>query len=538
MLKITEISISFKVFYEIFSTQAVFCVSVAVCAIYLDNYRKGCSFAPMNDESPQKIVTEQEREQNERLMRFGELMLGFLDYTPNESQSMLIAAFSRFCLFSPSDSVFLLNGYAGTGKTSMTGALVKTLAYINRKTILLAPTGRAAKVFSEYSEASAFTIHRKIYRQKSYSPEYGNFSIAENKYSNAVFIVDEASMIGNASSEGATFGTGRLLDDLIHYVYSGNNCRLIILGDNAQLPPVGFEESPALSAKVLAGYGLTVYPFSLTEVVRQGQDSGILDNATRFRNAIDRYQSGTLRALKPPRLRLGGFTDIEMLSSEYLLEKISDCYDRDGISDTIIITRSNKRATLFNLGIRNQILYREDELVSGDLLLVAKNNYYWSEEYEQVDFIANGDVARVARVRGTHKMYGFRFADVTLEFPDHQVEIDAKVILDALTTDAPALTHEQNGNLFMEVQQELEGDKRARYRALKKHPYFNALQVKYGYTVTCHKAQGGQWKNVFIDMGAIPDDSLVSLDFYRWLYTALTRATQHVYLINSRLEWI
>ncbi len=492
----------------------------------------------MNDESPQKIVTEQEREQNERLMRFGELMLGFLDYTPNESQSMLIAAFSRFCLFSPSDSVFLLNGYAGTGKTSMTGALVKTLAYINRKTILLAPTGRAAKVFSEYSEASAFTIHRKIYRQKSYSPEYGNFSIAENKYSNAVFIVDEASMIGNASSEGATFGTGRLLDDLIHYVYSGNNCRLIILGDNAQLPPVGFEESPALSAKVLAGYGLTVYPFSLTEVVRQGQDSGILDNATRFRNAIDRYQSGTLRALKPPRLRLGGFTDIEMLSSEYLLEKISDCYDRDGISDTIIITRSNKRATLFNLGIRNQILYREDELVSGDLLLVAKNNYYWSEEYEQVDFIANGDVARVARVRGTHKMYGFRFADVTLEFPDHQVEIDAKVILDALTTDAPALTHEQNGNLFMEVQQELEGDKRARYRALKKHPYFNALQVKYGYTVTCHKAQGGQWKNVFIDMGAIPDDSLVSLDFYRWLYTALTRATQHVYLINSRLEWI
>ncbi len=493
----------------------------------------------MNDDLRENIPTARERETDEKMLKFGEIMLGFLSYEPNASQSMLIAAFSRFCLFSPSDSVFLLNGYAGTGKTSMTGALVKALSYINRKTILLAPTGRAAKVFSEYSGASAFTIHRKIYRQKSYSPEYGNFSIAENKYSNAVFIVDEASMIGNAAAaEGAAFGTGRLLDDLVHYVYSGNNCRLIILGDNAQLPPVGFDESPALSEKVLAGYGLNVFPFSLTDVVRQGQDSGVLENATRFRNAIDRMQRGTLLQLLAPRLRLSGYHDIEMLSSEYLLEKISDCYDRDGIADTIIITRSNKRATLFNLGIRNQILYREDELVSGDLLLVAKNNYFWSEEYEQMDFIANGDMARVSRVRGSHKMYGFRFADVTLEFPDHEVEIDAKVILDALTTDAPALTREQSDRLFIEVQQELEGDKRARYRALKKHPYFNALQVKYGYTVTCHKAQGGQWRNVFIDMGAIPDDSLVSIDFYRWLYTALTRASKHVYLINSRLEWI
>lgn len=232
------------------------------------------------------------------------------------------------------------------------------------------------------------------------------------------------------------------------------------------------------------------------------------------------------------------YPDIENISSEYLLEKISDCYDRDGISDTIIITRSNWRATQFNLGVRNQVLYREEELVSGDLLLVAKNNYFWSEEYEGLDFIANGDVARVTRVRGSHEMYGFRFADVTMELPDHDVEIDARVILDALTTDAPALTREQSERLFMEVQSELEGDKRARYRALKKHEYFNALQVKYGYTVTCHKAQGGQWKNVFIDMGAIPDDSLTTLDFYRWLYTALTRATEHVYLINSRLEWV
>ena len=471
-----------------------------------------------------------------QMMNFGEVMLGYLRYTPNEAQTTLIAAFARFCLTSPSDSVFLLNGYAGTGKTSMTGALVKTLCHLNRKTVLLAPTGRAAKVFSAYSGYPAYTIHRKIYRQKSYSPEYGNFAVADNKHVDTVFIVDEASMVGNASAEGAAFGSGRLLDDLVHYVYSGTNCRLIMLGDTAQLPPVGFEESPALDAKILSAYGLAVYGFSLTDVVRQGDGSGILDNATRLRNAIGLYRSGKLHELRQPRLRLSGYDDIEVISSEYLLEKISDCYDRDGIGETIIITRSNKRATLFNLGIRSQVLYREEELVSGDMLLVAKNNYYWSEEYEGLDFIANGDVARVSRVSGMRKLYGFRFADVTMEFPDHDVEIDARVILDALTTDAPALTREQSEMLFMAVQEELEGDKRTRYRALKKHGYFNALQVKYGYTITCHKAQGGQWKNVFIDMGAIPDDAMLTLDFFRWLYTALTRASKHVYLINSRLE--
>ena len=471
------------------------------------------------------------------LMKFGELMMGFLDYAPNEAQTTLIAAFARFCLTSPSDSVFLLNGYAGTGKTSMTGALVRTLHHINRKTVLLAPTGRAAKVFSAYSQCPAYTIHRKIYRQKSYSPEYGNFGIADNKHTDTFFIVDEASMVGNSSADAVAFGTGRLLDDLVHYVYSGTNCRLILLGDTAQLPPVGFDESPALDSGVLSAYGLGVYRFTLTDVVRQGSDSGVLCNATRLRNAIAALRSGKIAALQAPRLSLTGFSDIEMLSSEFLLETISDCYDRDGIGETIIITRSNRRATLFNLGVRNQVLYREDELVSGDLLLVAKNNYYWSEDYDEIDFIANGDVARVSRVSGTEEAYGFRFARVTLDFPDHEVELDARVVLDALTTDAPALTREQNEKLFMQVQQELPGDKRARYRALKKNGFFNALQVKYGYTVTCFKAQGGQWKNVFIDMGAIPDDAMLTLDFYRWLYTALTRATGHVYLINSRLEW-
>lgn len=445
---------------------------------------------------------------------------------------MLIASLSFFCINQEPESLLLINGYAGTGKTSLTGALVRALADFGKKTVLLAPTGRAAKVFSEYSGHSAFTIHRKIYRQKSFSPEYGNFLLAENKHVDTFFIVDEASMIPNASAEGAVFGTGRLLDDLIHYVYSGVRCHLILLGDNAQLPPVGFTDSPALSVEQLRSYGLKVYETQLTLIARQNEDSGILRNATLLRNNMSCREN-----LVKPVLHLSEYNDIEVLSGEYMSETISDCYDRDGLNETIVITRSNKRATMFNAGIRNQILYREDELVSGDMLLVAKNNYFWSEQYEELDFIANGDVARVSRVRGTHKMYGFRYADVTLEFPDHNnIEVDAKVILDGLFSDSPALSREQSERLFTEIYAELEGDKRTRYKALKQNPYFNALQVKYAYTVTCHKAQGGQWKNVFIDMGYIPEDAFTSLDFYRWLYTAITRARSHVYLINFPLN--
>ena len=463
---------------------------------------------------------------------FGRAVLSHLPYDPNREQNNLIASLSFFCVEQEPDSIMLINGYAGTGKTSLTGALVKALSDFGKKTVLLAPTGRAAKVFSEYSGHSAFTIHRKIYRQKSYSPEYGNFQLAENKHVDTFFIVDEASMIPNSSVEGAVFGTGCLLDDLVHYVYSGVRCHLILLGDNAQLPPVGFVDSPALSVEQLKSYGLKVHDCRLTMIARQAAESGILHNATYLRNNL-----GSEGGLIKPKLSLSQFEDIEMLSGEYMSEKISDCYGRDGLNDTIVITRSNKRATMFNAGIRNQILYREDELVSGDMLLVAKNNYYWSEQYEELDFIANGDVARVARVKGTHKMYGFRFADVTLEFPDHNnIEVDAKVILDCLFSDTPALNREQSERLFMEVYSELEGDKRTRYKALKQNPYFNALQVKYAYTVTCHKAQGGQWKNVFIDMGYIAEDAFTTIDFYRWLYTAITRARSHVYLINFPLE--
>ena len=469
---------------------------------------------------------------NPLVQNFGSAVLSHLPYEPNREQTMLIASLSFFCINQEPESLLLINGYAGTGKTSLTGALVRALADFGKKTVLLAPTGRAAKVFSEYSGHSAFTIHRKIYRQKSYSPEYGNFLLAENKHVDTFFIVDEASMIPNASAEGAVFGTGRLLDDLIHYVYSGVRCHLILLGDNAQLPPVGFTESPALSVEQLRSYGLKVYETQLTLIARQNEGSGILHNATLLRNNMSCREN-----LVKPVLHLSEYNDIEVLSGEYMSETISDCYDRDGLNETIVITRSNKRATMFNAGIRNQILYREDELVSGDMLLVAKNNYFWSEQYEELDFIANGDVARVSRVRGTHKMYGFRYADVTLEFPDHNnIEVDAKVILDGLFSDSLALSREQSERLFTEIYAELEGDKRTRYKALKQNPYFNALQVKYAYTVTCHKAQGGQWKNVFIDMGYIPEDAFTSLDFYRWLYTAITRARSHVYLINFPLN--
>ena len=459
--------------------------------------------------------------------KFGEEILSHLPYEPNKQQYDVIAALSQFCMFSNSNSALLLRGYAGTGKTSLTGALVKALTMRQVKCVLMAPTGRAAKILTEHSSHSAFTIHRRIYRQQRYGTE--GFGLSENRDSHTVYIVDEASMISNDTPDGgAFFGSGHLLDDLIQYVYSGTACRLILIGDTAQLPPVGQIESPALSKKTLEGYGLEVWDMELTEIARQAAQSAILRNATSLRNLMQ------LSPLPMPALSLESGDDIENLSGEMLLETLSDCYGRDGIEESIVVTRSNKRATLFNLGVRNQILYREDELATGDMLLVSKNNYFWSEGYKELDFIANGDVMRVVRSRGeVESLYGLRFANVTVEFPDHgNVEIDVKIILDALTTDTPALTRQQNERLFSEVFEEQSGSKAERFKAMKKHPYFNALQVKYAYAVTCHKAQGGQWKNVFVDMGYIPEEAFTTLDFYRWLYTAITRGRSHVYLIN------
>lgn len=450
-------------------------------------------------------------------------------YKPTGEQEITIESFVNF-LFSPkTDAIFLLKGYAGTGKTTLISALVKTLDQLKQKCVLLAPTGRAAKVFSHYAGHSAYTIHRKIYRQRTFSNELDNFVMNANLHQHTLFIVDEASMIANEGLSGGMFGTGRLLDDLIHYVYAGQGCRLMLIGDTAQLPPVGEEESPALSASMLEGYGLEVTEHCLTQVVRQEQDSGILYNATSLRQYIAEEEYFSL-----PRIKADGFPDIRIISGGELIDTINECYDKAGMDETMIICRSNKRANLYNKGIRNTILYREDELNTGDLLMVAKNNYYWGADCKEMDFIANGDIAVVRRVRRTHEMYGFRFADVTLCFPDYNdLELDVKILLDTLHSDAPALTREESNRLFQAVQEDY-GDitvKRERMKKIKEDTWYNALQVKYAYAVTCHKAQGGQWQRVFVDQGYMTEEMLTP-DYYRWLYTAFTRATEVLYLVN------
>ena len=450
-------------------------------------------------------------------------------YKPTFEQENVVKILANFLFCRKMDVLFLLKGYAGTGKTSLIGALVKTMDQLEQKCILMAPTGRAAKVFSHYAGHPAYTIHKKIYRQKSFSNEVDNFSINDNLHQHTLFIVDEASMIANDGLSGSMFGTGRLLDDLIQYVYSGQGCRLMLIGDTAQLPPVGEEESPALSADALKGYGLEVYEGMLTEVVRQLHDSGILWNATELRRYIAEEDYFTL-----PPIRVEGFPDIKVVPGNELIETINDCYEQVGMDETIVVCRSNKRANIYNKGIRNTILYREEELESGDLLMVAKNNYFWTEGCKEIDFIANGDIAEVRRVRREREMYGFRFADVTLRFSDYNdMELEATVLLDTLHTESPALPKEMNDKLFYSVLEDYADItiKRERMKKMKSDPYYNALQVKYAYAVTCHKAQGGQWKRVFLDQGYMTEDML-SPDYFRWLYTAFTRATETLYLVN------
>ena len=450
-------------------------------------------------------------------------------YKPTFEQEKVVKILADFLFCREMDSLFLLKGYAGTGKTSLIGALVKTLDQLEQKCVLLAPTGRAAKVFAHYAGHSAFTIHKKIYRQRSFSNELDNFSINDNLHQHTLFIVDEASMIANDGLSGSMFGTGRLLDDLVQYVYSGQGCRLMLIGDMAQLPPVGEEESPALSANALKGYGLKVYEGMLTEVVRQLSDSGILWNATELRRYIAEEDFFTL-----PPIRVEDFPDIKVIPGNELIETITDSYDHVGLDETIVVCRSNKRANIYNKGIRNTILFREEELETGDLLMVAKNNYYWTEGCKEIDFIANGDIAEVRRVRREREMYGFRFADVVLRFPDYDdMELEVKLLLDTLHTDTPALPKEMNDKLFYSVLEDYADItiKRERMKKMKSDPYYNALQVKYAYAVTCHKAQGGQWRRVFLDQGYMTEDML-SPDYFRWLYTAFTRATETLYLVN------
>ena len=434
--------------------------------------------------------------------------------------------------------VFLLKGYAGTGKTVIISSLVRTLVKHRRRVVLMAPTGRAAKVFSNTSGFPACTIHKKIYRQKSIV-DMGSFQLDRNMHEHTVFLVDEASMISNEGLSGSSFGTGRLLDDLVSYVFSGVDCRLLMLGDNAQLPPVGEHESPGLSAQVLSSYGLNVSEFCLENVMRQMHESGILQNATALRDFA--------RGLGPAgafRFKLEGFKDVIKISGSDLIETLSGCYSRDGIDETMVLCRSNKRANIYNNGIRSQILDREDELNRGDSIMIVKNNYYWTEHLmadEGADsytdfpsFIANGDIAVIRRVRRERNLYGFRFEDAILSFPDYDdLEMEVTLLLDTLHSESPSLTREESDKLFNNVMEDYADipSKKKRMENLRENRHFNALQIKYAYAVTCHKAQGGQWKNIFIDQGFIPEDGRDE-EYYRWLYTALTRATQTVYLVN------
>ena len=454
-------------------------------------------------------------------------------YQPTPEQENAIKLLSGFLCSPKADVAFLLRGYAGTGKTSLVGALVRTLDILKQKVVLLAPTGRAAKVFSAYAGHPAFTIHKKIYRERAYSGEGGNFTLNDNLTSHTLYIVDEASMISNEGLSGAMFGTGRLLDDLVQFVYSGQGCRLLLMGDTAQLPPVGEELSPVLYTDALRGYGLEVVETDLTQVVRQEQQSGILWNATELRKLIAEEEWGIL-----PKIRVSCFSDVKVLPGNELIDALSACYDRDGTDETIVVCRSNKRANIYNNGIRSQILWREEELESGDILMVAKNNYYWTEKEKNLDFIANGETAVVRRVRRTSEMYGFRFADVLLSFPNWQdAELEVRLLLDTLHSDAPALSRDEGERLFQTILEDYADIplKRDRMKKMKADPYYNALQVKYAYAVTCHKAQGGQWKNVFLDQGYLSEEYLTP-DYFRWLYTAFTRATGAIYLVNYPVE--
>ena len=461
-----------------------------------------------------------------KITEFAEKFLNNLPFEPNEQQLGVVAALSRFCSpLMPSESVFLLMGYAGTGKTSLTSALVKTLREIRRPVVLMAPTGRAAKVFSKMSGYKAFTIHRKIYK----SDENGVWSsdVAYNPLRNGIFIVDESSMIGDNS--GSDNGVN-LLDDLMQYVYSGDGCKMIFLGDSAQLPPVGYKESPALNVTKLKSYGMRVSRAMLTEVVRQKKNSGILYNATWMRKSM------LLENIPEMRFRIKGFDDVKIVEGNELQDAIESSYANVGIENSIVVTRSNRRSVLYNQAIREKILGREEELTKGERLLVVKNNYVWSVGVKGLDFIANGDLGVVESIYDIESRYGFRFANVRLSFPDLEKELDCKILLDTLTGDGPNLSQEDINRLYEGVLNDHdmfgpEVPMSYRIRVAKSNPYLNALQVKYGYAVTCHKSQGGQWKEVYIDMGRT-EDELTNKEFYRWMYTATTRATDKLCLIN------
>ena len=449
-------------------------------------------------------------------------------FTPTKGQNKIIENLANWISEPEYDSVFILNGYAGTGKTTLISAFATTRAELRIKPILLAPTGRAAKVVAQMTSMPAHTIHKKIYRQKSLADAEARFLLNFNKEKDAVFIVDEASMIADYSMDGSVFGSGSLLDDLFEYVRSGERCRVMFVGDAAQLPPIGHDLSPALNPERMKVYGPVIYE-TLDEVVRQQMDSGILFNATMVRCMLD-------AGIYEIPLFDTSFPDFEAISGAEVLERVEECYSRYGRDDVIVITRSNKRANRFNEGIRRLTLCAEEAIESGDMLMVVKNNYHFTEREEdcKIDFVANGDTARLMRIRRYHDLYGFRFADAVLRFADYDdYELDCKILLDTLTSEAPALTAEQNKSLFTAIEEDYSDvtNKRERYKKIRDDSFYNAMQIKFGYAVTCHKAQGGQWSAVFVDKMLFGDEEM-SRDMLRWLYTAITRATEKLYLVN------
>jgi exodeoxyribonuclease V len=469
---------------------------------------------------------------------FEKLLLKNFVHEPTIGQSKLIKQLTAFAFSEKENCVFLLKGYAGTGKTSIVGALVNTLPSYKINYLLMAPTGRAAKVLSNYSHKPAFTIHKKIYKPKADKEGGGpQFVLQANKYENTIFIVDEASMIGDGSGtqDGQAIGSRSLLDDLMQFTMEGKNCKLLFIGDTAQLPPVGLDQSPALNLEYLkSSFPVTIHSTELTEVMRQAEESGILSNATLLRYAVKMQKEGI------PKFSLENFSDIALINGNDLMETLGDSFRKYGEEGTMMICRSNKRANGYNQQIRNQLLWRETELAEGDLMMVVKNNYYWLPEEARADFIANGDIVQIKRIKRFTDKHGFRFADVTIKMTDYadDSEFDCKLILTTINSESPALTYSENNKLYQSVSEEYQNEtnKTKRFLKIKSDPFFNALQVKFAYAVTCHKAQGGQWPCVFVEQGYLTEE-MINTEFLRWLYTALTRASEKLYLVNFNPEF-
>ena len=465
---------------------------------------------------------------------FYKLLLRNFQFTPTLRQNELFLMLSEFVFDEQKNALFLLKGYAGTGKTSVISALVNNLWYAKLRSVLLAPTGRAAKVISKYSGRPAFTIHKKIYFPKKASGGGLSFTLQENKHTNTVFIVDEASMIPDSGIDVRFFESRSLLDDLIRYVYSGKNCKLILIGDTAQLPPVKLNLSPALDRSVLENhYSKSVYEIELNEVMRQHKDSGVLQNATKLRNILKQNTNETFK------FDLNYSDLVRLTERDEILDAFYTVYDQGIVEDTVLVVRSNKRANLYNQQIRNHILDRESEITTGDFVMVVKNNYYWLKDSEKVGFIANGDICEILEIFRFIDLYGFRFAEVKLRMVDYpdQEAFETVILLDTLHSESPSLTFEESNKLYQEVSKDYT-DLKSKYKimlAVKSNKYFNALQVKFSYAMTCHKTQGGQWKNVFIEQPYLPDGQNNS--YLRWLYTAVTRTQDKLYLIGFKDEY-